>query len=246
MKMHCRIGNFNMEKCMCRICICISKICLLVFFILPAFGAFSQLNNPQPSYTRERKISSFREIFDLKQGVLLVMLHTKQSKIDALRSLGRATEADELEFKQAKKNKGIIKAFRMHFDYCPVYFFSNVEADKIIQGKISALSFVNDSLDEDPSIRPNTEKCLFAEFGIIADDNSGSLKNVPVLVLEDKKLHPLKKPFPYYKMIIEDEDRIFDINNIMIQFNESLYEFNKTAKRRILKPKFEKYFEREQ
>lgn len=217
----------------------------------------------QPSYTRLRKISSFRQIFDLKDGALLVMLQSKQNKINFLKAHDQDKEAQETYRNQLKKNRGIISAFRKNFKFCPVYFFSNADGEKLIQYGIDSIGFLNDSLVQDSSVKPGFQHFFVAELGIfsehrhphdsvidqsargkIPDYAAGSFTGLELLIIEDQQLNPLRKPFPFYESILEDDEHIFQIDEVVAELNRNLFLFYMTAARRIHKPKFSKYFEK--
>lgn len=238
-----------------------SKIAFILIVFFFALQLKAQVNDPQASYVRQRKINSFQQIFDLKNGALLVMLHARQNKINSLVAAGLLKEAEKVYVNQIKKNKGIANAFKKKFFYCPVYFFWNTDGQRLIEYGIDSVNFLNDSLIIDKSIRPGSQHILVSEFGIYAEgvqhNNStvnqseprklssntpSSLAGVEGLIIEDINLNALQKPFPFYLSIVEDEDRIFIVDEVVSKLNENFYSFNRTASRRILKPKFYKYF----
>ena len=111
---------------------------------------------------------------------------------------------------------------------------------------------------------PSIQLIFVAEFGIYSEHainkgdeldqnlsgqsleySTGSLTGAEVLIIKDGKFNSLQKPFPYFQSIIEHEDRILIVDELVARLNENLYSFNRTATRRILKPKFYKYFHKE-
>src|SRR5690242_13371096 len=90
----------------------IKLVVLLLLFALFTMDLYAQVPLKHLSYTRQRKITAFQEILDLKRNCLFIMLHTKHNKIAALRSVGRNKDAEDIANKQSRKNKEIIATFR--------------------------------------------------------------------------------------------------------------------------------------
>jgi hypothetical protein len=106
-----------------------------------------------------------QQIKNLKNGALLVRLMTKSNSISALRARGDNYTADKIEKKQTEINVRIVTAFRVEFDFCPVYFFYSDYTQFVKDKQLDGVVFVNDSLQPDSSIKLNSENFLIAEFG---------------------------------------------------------------------------------
>jgi len=169
--------------------------------------------------TREKALI---QINDLKNGVLLVRLHTSEQSVEAMKRAGREHPANKTMLNHEKENRKIISSFRKNFSFCPVMFFFSNNSEKIMQKNISGI-FLNDSLQPDSSIRfDETKKYFIAEFTALepdtekyfshyshAEDASGNLMEVKnyygaadfsyyALVIRDENFAQLLRPFPYY------------------------------------------------
>src|SRR4051812_48326706 len=90
--------------------------------------------------------SPVEDIRQLKKGALLIRLMTKQNSVNALRERGNSDAADSLKRSQDIYNKQIVAGFKRNFNFCPVYFFYSQYSDKIKEGEIDDVTFLNDSL----------------------------------------------------------------------------------------------------
>ena len=216
-------------------------------------------------FIRKKKTDSYRQIIDLKEGSLLVMLHSRQNQIDTLNKMERSEEAVSIQKLQSEKNKAIIKAFHKHFDFCPVYFFMNTQAIEMIENGTDSITFLNDSLQQDPSIRPAAKYFLVAEFGNMQMDTakyfnwyhlstqdtgdwwkpyyySTSTFGYQAFIFESPHLIQLKRPFKYFVIITETDKKIFLLNSVVRKSNRRLHRFLSRANEKITKPRFRPYF----
>lgn len=163
-----------------------------------------------------------REISKLKNGVLLVRLMTKSKSVDALRARGDNYTADKIQQKQNELNTRIVVAFRIGFDFCPVYFFYSDYTQQVKDKQLDKVVFVNDSLQPDSAIGLNNENFLVAEFGNVMmesgkhrdgyyyykDKGSDSLarsdyyssrSGFPAVIISNDQFIPMRFGlFPYY------------------------------------------------
>jgi len=216
-------------------------------------------------YVRKRKVDSYRQIMDLKNGFLLVMLHGNQNKIDALHSLGKHAEAENAKKQQDEKNKKIMNAFHAQFNFCPVYFFMNTQALDLVDKGINAITFVDKELKQDTSIKPGAEKFLVAEFGNLQMDttkyfagyrlsttDTGSWQKptyyststflYDAFIIESPQLIQLKKPFPYFVMTTESDKKVNSYESVIEKVNQRLHAFFMKANEKILLKRFNPYF----
>jgi hypothetical protein len=216
-------------------------------------------------YVRKRKVDSYKQIIDLKNGFLLVMLHSNQNKIDALHALGRHEEAENLSKKQQAKNKNIMRSFHDEFDFCPVYFFMNAQALDLIEKGIGSVTFLDNNLKQDSSIKAGPEKFLVAEFGNMQMDTakyfsgyrlsttdtgawqkpnyySTSSFQYQAFIVESPQMIQLKRPFPYFVMSTETDNKIFLYKSIIKKINRRLHSFYLKANEKVLLPRFSPYF----
>lgn len=190
-----------------------------------------------------------REISKLKNGVLLVRLMTKSKSIDALRARGDNYTADKIQQKQNELNTRIVVAFRIEFDFCPVYFFYSDYTQQVKDKQLDNVVFVNDSLQPDSSIRLNNENFLIAEFGTVMqesgkhrdgyyyykDKESDSLarsdyysaqSEFPALVIRNDRFIPMRFwLFPYYVRTLagirNEQSAVGIMNKKLLKFYET-------------------------
>jgi len=114
--------------------------------------------------TKSKEVAR-QQINKLKNGALLVRLTTKSNSIAALRAKGDNQTADKIQKKQSEINIRTITAFRVAFDFCPVYFFYSDYTNMVKDRQLDKVVFLSDELQPDSSIRPGSENFLVAEFG---------------------------------------------------------------------------------
>lgn len=170
---------------------------------------------------RSPKEIARQQIHDLRNGVLLVRLHTSKTKIEALRNAGHKEKAIEAEQAQLIENQKIIEAFTNYFSFCRVLFFTS---DKSLQikNRIYKNAFVNMDLKIDTTISLTENETVFiASFDFVCNDTNsyssgyktanpangrdrmvtyygGTEMNFSALVIYDASFVLLKHPFPYY------------------------------------------------
>lgn len=162
-----------------------------------------------------------QQIHDLRNGILLVRLHTSKTKIEALRSAGHQKKAIEAEQSQLEENQKIIEAFSNYFSFCRVLFFTSDKSVQIKNG-IYNNAFVDNDLMIDTTISlSENEKVFIASFDFVSNDTNsycsgyktinpangrdrmvtyygGTEMNFSALVIYDASFVLLKHPFPYY------------------------------------------------
>ncbi len=226
---------------------------------------FCEARKLKYGFVRKKKVDSYRQIIDLKDGCLLVMLHSNQNKIDALRKNGEPEIAERNKRLQENKNKSVIKAFHKHFNFCPVYFFMNSQGIDLIEKGVDTITFLNDSLVSNSSIHMNSKKFLVAQFGNMQMDTakyfngyhistqdtgewrksyyySTSTYLYQAFIIESPQLIELKRPFPYFVIMTEVDERLFFVNSIVRKTNRRMNRFLLKAKEQILKKRFSPYF----
>jgi hypothetical protein len=184
----------------------VSRGFLLVIFSVITFSAAAQETAPLNATWKDSARIYIRQ---LKEGALLVRLHSRAVAIAKLRAVGNTRDANTIESIQREENKEIVRAFRIQFDFCKVYFFFGDSTDAILLGKRSGF-FLNDSLQIDPAISLKENFFMIAEKGnpdlqhkydptqqSNQDKSERSLLNETIVVL-DQNLNQLKRPFPYY------------------------------------------------
>lgn len=171
----------------------------------------------QENLNSDNIITAEQNILELKSGVLLVRLDLKKQEIAYYEKYNNQKEADKIRAKGLKENTAIISAFKMYFDFCPLYFFDAGDSHAVLAGDFSKVSFYNAQAEIDTTIRLIEPQFFIAEFGYLERDRSpisqavnGELdwegkteddvakEKKNALVIRDSKFVQLKEPFPYY------------------------------------------------
>ena len=188
------------------------------------------LNSHEPakgSYAALQRRTAREQIIQMKEGTLLVRLRTGRVQTDALEKSGKHGKAEHLKQELSRENQKLVAAFRKHFDFCKVVFFTDDHLMDIVAHHYDGI-FVNDELMPDPSVKIETGKLVFiAEIGtltpdtmkfydhdVIMQDMNGKLKKFRryycsstqtdffALLIRDQNLVQLQTPFPYYTRAI--------------------------------------------
>ncbi len=197
------------------------KLLIICFLFCFSIAGLSQKDTIEQHPNRARLES--RELIKIlkNEGALLIRLETQRYKIDALKRSGNIAAANKAQAKLDKKNRSIIKAFRDTFDFCPVYFFYSDQSKYVSRNQLDSLTFVNDSLEADPSISFSEQLFLTGEFSELQEIRTNiedeiyyyrgpdgielkkkgqgyTNQGFSALVICDKNFTQLKRPFPYY------------------------------------------------
>ncbi len=156
----------------------------------------------------------------LKESALLVRLKTRDRSIEAYRAAGANELAKRIEQEQFAENQRTMVLFKELFNFCPVYFFYANQTKQVLAGNITG-NLLNDALQPDTSIHLLTDNFYIAEIDALfetlpdedeefTDDVQTAGKNVStngkhadttlqnVIVIKDRNLVQLKRPFPFY------------------------------------------------
>jgi hypothetical protein len=196
-------------------------VTLLFTLPQPHAHAGEKSKSNKVSQRQQTKTVMTAQIKQLKDGLLLVRLHTKVNSIAALKKMGKNELADEINEKQLNYNKEVVSAFKKNYSFSPVYFFYSNYSDSILSGQINGVVFLNDRLQADTTIKLGSGKFLIAEIGIIEPDTvkhfshyyyyggentlerrsayyGESDMRFEALKIMSDQLVQLKRPFPYY------------------------------------------------
>lgn len=140
---------------------------------------------------------AYRQIADLRTGVLLVRLATGKNRIEALRNQGKEEEAKKLAADLRQMNETVMRAFKNTYNFSRVEFFYSDDSRKVRKGRYEGI-LLNEDLKPDSSIRIRPQDPVFvAEFGSVSKGTGGGM-NFSALVVMDSRFNMLEKPFPYY------------------------------------------------
>lgn len=195
------------------------KLSAIIIIILISSSVFSQI--PNNDFKKNRKEQSIEQINELRNGVLLVRLKTKENTISALKERGLDNKAKQIENELYETNKAIMDAFKSNFDFCKFYFFSSKYSVFLKNKQFDSVFYYNSELVIDKNIRPLITKFYVAEYAPIESDTSSYYKSTkPIrgengiekkdnyykqgtygfeaLIIRSDGFVQLAKPFPYY------------------------------------------------
>ncbi len=217
-----------------------------------SLGVMAQPSAKNKSISKLQVTNSLqrKQINQLKDGVLLVRLKTKQPSIAALRKRGNVAKANQLERKQAEYNRSIVAAFRFYFDFCPTYFFYSDQSVSVAEKQLDKVVFLDDYLQPDSAIKLTTKNFLTAEFGNIEQDtakssadqsyevnsnwsvetannyNGGANLGFGALVIKSNQFVQLARPFPYYVRTFATLPIKRKAHKVVKKMNNKLHEFH--------------------
>jgi hypothetical protein len=161
-------------------------------------------------------------IKDMKDGVILVRLMTRENAIKALKEAGQDERAQGIIEQQKEENLKITKAFEENFDFCPVMYFYSSCTDSIRDRELQGY-LMNADLDPAPEDDVSAiDKFFISEFGHVESsdeeyfthyslesDEEGNKEirsnyggdteiGAAALVIRDAGFKQLQDPFPFH------------------------------------------------
>lgn len=151
------------------------------------------------------------QITQLKNGALVVRLHTNQKLIEGLKKMGKADLATQKEYEMMAINKNITVAFTKYYKFSKVYFFYSNYSDTLLKGARSGI-FLDTNLVVNPTIEMKETFYLLVEsddvynssIGFVKQDTAAFIKETgnsakeAAMVIKNKYGHQLKDPFPFF------------------------------------------------
>lgn len=142
-------------------------------------------------------LSDLGELQNLKTGVLLVKLYTRNQSISKLKDNGYAKKAEVLAKEQHFKSLAIANAFQNNYTFTPkVYFFYSDDSKKVKEGDFDGILMGYD-LQVLSNVNIGDSHIYIAEFG------HTEVKDIQALIIRDSELNPLESPFPYFTRTFE-------------------------------------------
>ena len=221
---------------------------LSMIFLCSNFTSKAQEKKDGATYKERKNVIMKEQISILKNGSLLVRLKTKSNTIKALKEIGDTVKANLVNENQNNLNKKIISAFKNNFTFSPVYFFFSDYSDTIRNHKFNDVSFLNEDLVADPTIKPGSSRFLTAEFGNVLPDTasyfSGSYlaqsenglkreesyygstdtKLIAIIIMSDQFIQ-LCDPFPYYVKVGKEDPTQKGLDNAVKKLNAKLVQY---------------------
>ena len=195
-----------------------------------------------------QRFDARKQVIDLKKGVLLVRLSTREKPVEDLKNRGKISAAEQIRSEQEQKNKLIVQAFNKYFKFCDYRFFYSQYSSEILNKNFKFYVFDKD-LKPDVNFSLENRNFYIAEFGILqADTNKISrdskifydkdfsaeekavyTTNTPnkifALKILDNKNYQLRYPFPYYVAG-------FNTNRAVKRMNSKLSSFYNSSNRK--------------
>lgn len=161
-------------------------------------------------------------IKDMKEGILLVRLMTKENAINALKNAGKEEQAMLIVESQQEANLEVTNAFKEHFDFCPVYYFYSSCTELIKKREFVGCLMDANLIPLVEADMPALDKFFIAEFGKVESSDEKyfthyALEETPegekeirknyggdteigaaALVIRDKDFVQLQDPFPFH------------------------------------------------
>ena len=225
-------------------------IYIIAIFLSFTTTAFCQPTKNDVAHPNRNATIAKDHIKNLREGVLLVRLKTRENKINALKRAGAFETAKKVAQEQAQENMIIIKAFRDTFNFCPVYFFYSSDSRFIANQQLDSVVFLSDDLKPDSSLSINGNFYLVAEFDQVKEIKGTENKDetyyykgdngyqqgekgagytnmgFSALVVKDGHFNQMARPFPYY---VKTNENIFFLRkpkaSTVNQLNLNFYSF---------------------
>jgi len=184
--------------------------CKYTFFTIVFTFVFINLSIAQDKEskgTSKEKIAiAEKAIKDLKEGILIVRLKSKHSKISKLQSLSSSKDVDnatkarikntlkrEIEERNTLNNQ-IVKGFEEFYYFSTVYFMYDTSSISLKNGVQEGI-FLNNNLEVDPTIKLNNKPFFVLRYGTTDLNNTSGIE---AWVVMNKQLEDMERPFPYH------------------------------------------------
>lgn len=190
------------------------------------------------------------QICHLKNGALLVRMHSRNKVAEAVSQSGNKLMGEEMLRKQQERNRDIYEAFEKHWDFCPVYFFEAESSKAVKTINRENIIFLGEKLKRDTEIRFPEGNFLTAEFGTLSESSeetfelrymtsdgnwivelhddpqkgSGSFSAFHIM---SNSFRRLSKPFPYFVRTYDDLIFRRQPSATVRKMNRRLHDFSK-------------------
>lgn len=167
------------------------------------------------------------------KGVLLVMLSTpNEAEIKTLESQKRFSEIVLIKNELALRNNKIVNAFRENFTFCPVYYYYDTNAYKVMRHELHGILLDKQLLPNESITLPDSQQYFIASF---CEDNSNYTgRNHFGLYVYNNQINQLSKPFntpsQLISMVLEGDPLNYvkrkRTNYAVVNFNKYVVRFN--------------------
>ncbi len=154
----------------------------------------------------ERKAIAEQSIKDLNNGTLILRLKSKRNKIKKLKELLSAPDIKEgVRVKLSKElgrtidernryNITLVDAFENHYSFSNIYYMYDTASVSLKNGTRKGI-FLDKNLEFDPNIEIPEGNFFVVKTGTT---NATSTTGVEAIVIMNKELKDMQRPFPYY------------------------------------------------
>ncbi len=171
---------------------------------------------------RERAIGAIDDL-TLKKGCLVFVLKTNNAKIKKLEELSRRKEAQKLLEETEVEQQKWITAFGNLFTFCPVHFLPDTALHQF-QQRPNCTRFVNVDLKFGCDSNFKAQNPIY--FIRIDKTNSETTTGVEAIVINDFKMKPLERPFPYFARLNNFQNFFLQLVNRGRKFSKIVTSLN--------------------
>ena len=144
----------------------------------------------------DAKPIAYKHIQDLKEGVVLIRLHTDAAIVAQMKKMHQnkllKSKLQEIE----TRNKEIYMAFNSGYTFTQVYFFYGTDSKKVLDKDYNNIFIGKDLKIDTLIVLPSNKPIYVIDVGDIYFESFGG--HFDGMMVLEKDLTPLKKPFPYY------------------------------------------------
>jgi hypothetical protein len=210
------------------------KVHVVYVFILFFIAGSVNISAQDTPYSDRKEIAN-EAIKLLKDGILIIRLKSKHNKLVALNELleqktPNTSEYEDIQaeiqntiYERDRFNRSLVESFEKGFTFSDIYYVYDTASTSLRSGVRQGI-FLNASLELDPNIEI-PDKPFFV--GKIGNTNSASTTGVEALVLMDRGLNDLERPFPYYVRVNSIERvflRVFNPRKLVRKDSEKIVE----------------------
>ena len=180
-----------------------TRLFFLVFWVLISSGDVIAQDDLRRS---ERRAIAEQSIKQLKEGTLVLRLKSKRNKIREMKKVIAAPDIKPALRKRLEKrlentikerdryNQSLIDAFDEYYSFSNIYYIYDSSSVELKNGERSGI-FLDKNREVDPTIEIPEGDVFVLRTG---NTDYSSTTGIEALVVMNKELKDLQRPFPYY------------------------------------------------
>lgn len=150
-----------------------------------------------PIYNDSNLLTAEQHIQQMKEGIVLVRLHTNENTIRHYVNYGNYDAAREERIEQAERNRQIFLAFNTAFDFTNAMFFYSNQSEAVKARDFEEVYFLDKEMKPDPTLTvPKGKPIYIVDVGDVYFESFQTHMEGIVVMTND--FSPLRKPFPYH------------------------------------------------